>query len=203
MTRRLDAERRIVEAALDAFGEHGYNGTTTSEIARRAGVAEGTIFRYFATKKDLLIGVVAPVVARVMAPIVKRNLETVFVAPYETPEAFMRAVLADRLGLVRDHPAIMRVLAQEIPIHPELRDQFRAAVFDRLFPLALAAIERFQRAGQIAPDLAPASVARIIGSTFAGFVVARVFLAPEAAWDDAREIDAMIRVLTRGLAPTI
>jgi AcrR family transcriptional regulator len=98
MTRRRDAQHRIVEAALDAFGEHGYNGTTTSEIARRAGVAEGTIFRYFATKKDLLIGVVAPVVARVMAPIVKRNLETVFVTPYETPEAFMRAVLADRLG---------------------------------------------------------------------------------------------------------
>jgi AcrR family transcriptional regulator len=200
--RRADAERRIAEAALEAFAERGYNATTTSEIARQAGVAEGTIFRYYPTKKDLLTSVVAPVVAHLLAPVVRRNLETILTAPHPTPESLMRAILADRLALVRDHPAIMRVLAQEIPIHPELRHQFRTAVFDQLFPHALAAIARFQRAGQIAADLAPATVARIIGSTFAGYVVTRVFLAPDAAWDDAREIDTMIRVLMRGLAPT-
>jgi AcrR family transcriptional regulator len=190
-----------MDAALEAFAARGYNGTTTSEIARGAGVAEGTVFRYFATKKDLLLGVVAPVIATIMAPIVRRNLEAVLVAPHATPEALLRAVLADRLALVRDHPSIMRVLAQEIPIHPELRDRFRAAIFDQLFPLALAQIERFQRAGQIDPELSPPTVARIVGSTFAGYIVARVFLAPDAAWDETREIDAMIRVLIRGLTP--
>ena len=194
-----DAQRRIAAAALEAFAERGYNGTTTSAIAREAGVAEGTIFRYYATKKDLLIGVVAPVVAQVLAPVVRRNLEGVLSASHATPEALMRAILADRLALVRAHPTVVRVLAQELPIHPELRDQFRAAVFDKLFPLALAAIERFQREGQINPTLAPTTVARIIGSTFAGYIIARVFLAPDAAWDDAREVDAMIHVLTRGL----
>jgi AcrR family transcriptional regulator len=186
-----DAQRRIAAAALEAFAERGYSATTTNEIARRAGVAEGTIFRYFATKKDLLTSI--------LAPVIKRNLETVLTAPHPTPESLMRAVLADRLALVRDHPGVMRVLAQEIPIHPELRDKFRAGVFDHLFPLALAAIARFQRAGQIDPTLAPPTVARIIGSTFAGYIIARVFLAPDAAWDDERETDAMIRVLTRGL----
>jgi AcrR family transcriptional regulator len=202
VSRRLDAQRRITEAALEAFAERGYHGTTTSEIAREAGVAEGTIFRYFATKKDLLLGVIAPVVAAVVAPIVRRNLQAVLVEPHATPDALFRAILADRLALVRDHPTIMRVLAQEIPIHPELRDQFRAVIFDRLFPLALAQIERFQRAGQIDPDLSPRTVARIVGSVFAGYVVTRVVLAPDAAWDDEREVDAMMRVLTRGLAPS-
>jgi AcrR family transcriptional regulator len=199
--RRADAERRIAEAALEAFADRGFNATTTSEIARQAGVAEGTIFRYYPTKKDLLISVVAPVAANLLAPVVRRNLETILTAPHATPESLMRAIIADRLALVRDHPSIMRVLAQEVPINAEFRDQFRAAIFDQLFPLALAAIERFQRNGQIAPDLAPTTVARIIGSTFAGYVVARAFLAPDAAWDDDREVDTMIRVLLHGLTP--
>ena len=60
-------------------------------------------------------------------------------------------------------------------------------------------VRAMERAGQIDPTLAPPTVARIIGSTFAGYIIARVFLAPDAAWDDERETDAMIRVLTRGL----
>jgi AcrR family transcriptional regulator len=199
--RQRDASRRIAQAALDAFADRGFNATTTSEIARQAGVAEGTIFRYYPTKKDLLISVVAPVAAQVLAPVLRRNLEAILTARHATPESLMRAIVADRLALVRDHPSIMRVLAQEVPINPELRNQFRAAIFDHLFPLALAAIARFQRAGQIAADLAPATIARIIGSTFAGYVVARVFLAPDGPWDDAREVDDMVRVLMRGLTP--
>ncbi len=45
---------RILEAAVDMFGEKGYASTSTSEIAKRAGVAEGTIFRYYKTKKRFI-----------------------------------------------------------------------------------------------------------------------------------------------------
>ena len=54
--------RKILEAALRVFSRKGFNGATTSEIAREAGVAEGTIFRYFETKKDLLLKAADPVI---------------------------------------------------------------------------------------------------------------------------------------------
>jgi hypothetical protein len=57
-----------------------------------------------------------------------------------------------------------------------------------------------QARGLIAP-LPPASVVRMIMSTVIGYVLPRVFLAPEAEWDDEAELDAMARVLGRGLAP--
>lgn len=41
----------ILEAAIDVFAEKGFSAAATSEIAQRAGVAEGTIFRYYRTKK--------------------------------------------------------------------------------------------------------------------------------------------------------
>ena len=46
---------RIVAAALDLFQSKGFEATTTKEIARKAGIAEGTVFNYFRTKDDIAL----------------------------------------------------------------------------------------------------------------------------------------------------
>jgi AcrR family transcriptional regulator len=54
-TRAAQARRaQIVETALDLFARQGFDATTTKQIARVAGIAEGLIFHYFPTKADLL-----------------------------------------------------------------------------------------------------------------------------------------------------
>ncbi|MGI6730783.1 MAG: TetR/AcrR family transcriptional regulator [Anaerovoracaceae bacterium] len=45
--------RKILDAAVELFGERGYKGTTTLEIALKSGVNETTIFRHFKNKKNL------------------------------------------------------------------------------------------------------------------------------------------------------
>jgi len=57
---RADAERnrrRLLDAAVDVFAEHGLEAST-AEIARRAGVGQGTVFRRFPTKDDLVAAIV-------------------------------------------------------------------------------------------------------------------------------------------------
>ncbi|MEW6420433.1 MAG: helix-turn-helix domain-containing protein [Deinococcota bacterium] len=49
---RIITDEQIVEAARAAFLEQGFSATT-AEIARRAGISEGTLFKRFATKEDL------------------------------------------------------------------------------------------------------------------------------------------------------
>jgi AcrR family transcriptional regulator len=49
-----DTRERLVRAALELFTSQGYHPSTTPQIARRAGVAEGTIYRHFASKSHLL-----------------------------------------------------------------------------------------------------------------------------------------------------
>ncbi|UCD57060.1 MAG: TetR/AcrR family transcriptional regulator [Candidatus Hydrogenedentota bacterium] len=53
-----ETERKIVNAALAIAARKGFEQATTAEIARRAGVAEGSIYNYFRTKDDLLIHMV-------------------------------------------------------------------------------------------------------------------------------------------------
>lgn len=59
----------IVRAAIELISEKGYYNTSTSEIAKRAGVAEGTIFRHYRTKKDLLVAIVTLVITNFSAPL--------------------------------------------------------------------------------------------------------------------------------------
>lgn len=48
-----DARGRIIAAAVDEFGEHGYDGATIRLIATRAGVDSALVHHYFGTKADL------------------------------------------------------------------------------------------------------------------------------------------------------
>lgn len=59
--------RRIVEAALDEFRIGGFATATTRDIARRAGIATGTLFNYFATKEAIVADLVAEALAKARA----------------------------------------------------------------------------------------------------------------------------------------
>jgi AcrR family transcriptional regulator len=48
-------KEKILAAALELFQENGFDGTTTRQISKKAGIAEGTLFNYFKTKEDLAL----------------------------------------------------------------------------------------------------------------------------------------------------
>lgn len=58
LKRRLpwdERHRRIIEAAIEVFGERGYRGTTTQLLAERAGVSEALLYQHFSSKRDLFL----------------------------------------------------------------------------------------------------------------------------------------------------
>jgi len=58
-TRRARSRRRIVEAAREVFFRDGFMAANLDEVADLAGVAKGTLYRYFDNKADLYVGVLA------------------------------------------------------------------------------------------------------------------------------------------------
>jgi AcrR family transcriptional regulator len=51
-----DSRGRLAQAALELYGERGFENTTVAEIAERAGLTERTFFRHFADKREVLFG---------------------------------------------------------------------------------------------------------------------------------------------------
>lgn len=195
-----EKQRRILDAAMEIFAEKGFSGASTSEIAKRAGVAEGTIFKHYKTKKDLLIGIVAPMFFRIVAPSLLEEVLEIVRAPHATFEEKMRALFMNRLQFVRSHQRVLRIAVQEIPFHEEVRDLAKQTLSARLLPDVFAAVEEYQARGQVrAGD--PASIVRIAVTAMAGYALTRFVLLPEREWDDEREVEFMVAVLAQGLRP--
>lgn len=107
---------RIIAAAAELFARKGYQRATTKEIAATAGLAEGTIFNYFPTKRALLLAT--------MAHLVTGTLPQLFAQPASDERQLVRAVIRDRFELFERIQPLMPVLLQELAIDEELRRQW-------------------------------------------------------------------------------
>lgn len=194
-----EKQKRIIQAAIETFAEKGFSATSTNEIAKKAGVAEGTIFRHYKTKKDLLIAIVAPVMSRLIAPFVIKDLNKVLDQKYETFEEFLRAMILNRKKFVEKNSAILKILIQEIPFHPELKALFEKHVVREPLQKIKNLILHFQEQGQIV-KLPPITILRLAASSAAGYVAARNLL-KDTSWDDEEEMEQTIQFILKGLKP--
>ena len=93
--------QRLSRAALELFSSRGYHDTTTAQIAKKAGVAEGTIYRHFPSKQQLLNDIYRAAL--------RWAAKTVEDAIGATPRARLAAVAQGLVeGAVRD-PAVVKV----------------------------------------------------------------------------------------------
>ncbi|MBY0013591.1 TetR/AcrR family transcriptional regulator [Paenibacillus typhae] len=188
----------ILEAAIEIFSDKGFSAASTSEIAQKAGVAEGTIFRYYKTKKDLLLSIVGPTMSRMIAPFVMRNFNGVLDMPFESYEAFLRAFIVNRLDFARKNFKIIRILVQEIPFQPALREQFAENVLAQVLERVTAITEHFKAEGEVIDAPTPAII-RFTVSSVIGYLLARLLLMPEKDWDDEEEISQLITFMLHGI----
>lgn len=192
----------ILKAAVEVFAEKGYAASSTSEIAQKAGVAEGTIFRHYKTKKDLLLSIVLPTVAKLIAPLVLRDFQKVLDSHYARYEDFLRAVFVNRLEFARKNMKILKILLQEVPFHPELKEMFKEAVGYKVLESLSRVVTHFQEKGQIIA-LPSRTVVRLSVSAILGFLLTRFIVAPESEWDEPQEIDMTIDFIMHGLSASL
>ncbi|MBS4210044.1 TetR/AcrR family transcriptional regulator [Bacillus sp. FJAT-50079] len=195
-----EKQKNILRAAIEAFAEKGFASTSTSEIAKKAGVAEGTIFRHYKTKKDLLLSIVSPMMVKLMAPFVIKDLNKVLDHHYEYFEDFIRAMIENRAQFIQNNRSVIRILVQEIPFHPELREQFIEHIGKKVFARFREIVRYYQAKEQII-DVPVDTVIRLTASTALGFFAAKYALASEVNWDDDAELERTIQFLIRGLSP--
>lgn len=120
-----ETQERILEAALKLFSEQGYAATATSQIAVEAEVAEGTIFKYFPKKMDLLRKTVYGFLEKYSAQIVISPLEKLFETYKDAaPEVLFKAIIKNRIDLFEKMGPMVQVILTEMQYHEEIRQIF-------------------------------------------------------------------------------
>jgi len=193
-------QRRILSAALELFAEKGYAATSTGAIAKSAGVAEGLIFKHFRSKKELLLQLARPLLLEVFFPLSLRRIQAIMAQKHPHLKNLLEALLRERLAFVKQHHRLLRLVIQEIWLHPELLQSLQEQFESQLRPAIEAQLKHFQAQGQIR-EMPFGTALRLILSSLMGLVIPRVLLFPEAAWQEEAEIQATLQTLIQGLAP--
>lgn len=193
-------QRQIVQAAIEIFSEKGYASTSTSEIAKRAGVAEGTIFRHYKTKKELLMAIVSPVITKLAVPFIAQSfVKQVFKdGEHKDFEELLRTIIVNRFEFAKKNVPLLKIVLQEVAFHPELQDRYKHIFKEEVLPHFERFVSHYKEQGLI-KDYPSEAILRLVITTVIGFLVTRFIVMPDADWDDEAEINRTIDYILNGL----
>jgi AcrR family transcriptional regulator len=197
-----ETRRRLIDAALDAFAERGFEGATTAQIAARAGVAEKTLFANFGSKERLYQAALEPAtVVAMMMPEAVRTLTPVLAHPPDDLRGLLRAIIDNRVRFARGHRREMKLLAQHLLLRPESFSTLTAVFAERVAPQVLPLAQRLVAKGGVRDDVPLPALARIVLTTVVGYLFSRIVLQDDRDWDADRDVDHLVAVLADGLVP--
>lgn len=158
-----ETQTRILRAARRLFARHGYDGTTTRELAQEAGVAEGTIFRHFENKKAILVEVATQGWVEILTDLLTELSE---MGSYKAVAQVMRR----RMLNLHQNADLLRVCFMEAQFHPDLRDRIQSDVIVKMTDVAEAFFQTAMDQGIYRP-MNPRIVAQVFLGMFtiAGF----------------------------------
>jgi AcrR family transcriptional regulator len=193
---QLIAARRtqILDAATRVFARKGFNRSTIRDVAQDAGVADGTIYNYFANKTDLLFGLLDRLNDT------ERRPASLALAAEASFADYFRAYLRERVEALWSNADLFRAVLPELLANPELRARYFDEVIAPTMALGEAAFEGLAASGMMRDLDLPLSM-RVVAGSLLGLMVLQL-LGDETLAARWREIpDALADLLLPGLLP--
>jgi len=189
-----DKRARILEAAVKVFARNGFHATRVSEVAKAAGVADGTIYLYFDSKESLLVSLFEDRVEKLLA-FMKEEL------PKKPDEpARLRAVIDMQLGLLEGERDLAEVITVIIRQSTRLLKEFAAPRFAAYLDAIARIVAEGQAAGAFRQDVSPHVAARAVFGALDGITLTWALGRAEAGALQ-RAAGQLADILLRGLAP--
>lgn len=190
----------ILEASIRVFSEKGFGASKTSEIAKEAGVSEGTIFNYFKTKKDLLVSLLIPLFVKFFRPMLLNSVEKIARnRKGKDIQTVLEEIAKDRITLGQNNLSLLKTVAAEAAFHPELLNPIREKVMPQVVQWGTDFIEKEVKKG-VFREVDPLTTFRIFMSMIAGYVALRNIY-PEIFGQETEdvEIQRMVDIILHGI----
>lgn len=191
---RGDKRERILRAAVKVFAKNGFYDTRVSEVAKAAGVADGTIYLYFKSKDELLRSLFEDRVETLLT-YMKSELPK-----HESAPGKLRRIIEIQLGVLEGERDLAEVFTVILRQSTKLLREYAAPKFTAYLDLIAAVVHEGQASGDFRTDVPPLLVARATWGALDGIAL---------TWALGRaERGALVRaaaqladVVLRGLTP--
>lgn len=196
--RRKEARpTEIIEAATEIFIQSGYAAANLDEVARRAGIAKGTLYRYFDDKETLFRAVVQHAIAANLAMLELAG-GTITGSIAEIVPRLIKAAVQTSGG--SKAPALARLVIAESQAFPDLATIWHDNVVSRVLSMLCALIGQAQEAGEVRPGDPLVHAFSIVGPVIAALLFREVFGIKSPQMPDLERLaDQHVKTVLRGL----
>ncbi len=154
-----------MRAAIKVFARKGFYATRVSEIAKAAGVADGTIYLYFKNKDDVLIRIFEDRLTKLLEFLRKETLAI------EGVEARLRRIIELQLGLLEGQRDLAEVITVNLRQSSRLLKQYAAPLFNEYLEFIASIFSEGQREGIIRKDVHPRTLSRALWGALDGIAL--------------------------------
>ncbi len=186
---------QIVEAATRVFAQKGFSRATTREVARAAGVSEGTIYNYFEDKDALLMAILERLnETERRAEDFEEGMATDF-------RGFLEEYLRRRMSLIWENREVFRVVLSEMLVNAELREFYLRQVVEPTMRIAEENFRSRMKQGEVRQTDAPLAMRSVAGAVLGVLVLG--LLGDEEIGSRSDEVpDVLAGLLLHGLGAT-
>lgn len=163
--RSVRTQRKLLDAALEAFSENGFKGTSTREIADRAGVHHPLITYHFKNKEELWRAATDRVFSRFTAFLLQARAE----ADGQSPRERMASMIRAYVRYAAQQPALHKLMLQESSQSSSRLDWLVQMHLKPLYEVVVDEIEQLQKIG-VAPAGNPALLFNLIRVSSGGML---------------------------------
>ncbi|MBS3758870.1 MAG: TetR/AcrR family transcriptional regulator [Desulfobacterales bacterium] len=135
-------KKRVINSAIALFAENGFNDTSMLQIARRAGVAEGTVYEYFRSKQNLLISIPNEKLGELYDHISGNTLENE-----------IREIISKLFRFYNDEKNYTTILVLMLRTNKAFHRSEGIQIIEKIFNVMKDIITRGQAEGVFKPDL--------------------------------------------------
>lgn len=148
--------QRILNAAVKVFAQKGFFNAKVSEIAKEAGVADGTIYLYFKSKDDILIHLFEEEMEKII-----RNMREKL-RHGSDPLEKLRIFIRTHLELVEGNPAMAEVIQVELRQSNKFMKDYDNRKFHEYLNILAEIVKEGQQQGLMRQNILPSVAKRVI-----------------------------------------
>lgn len=196
--RSILTQQKLLDAAIEAFSENGFKGTSTRDIAERAKVHHPLITYHFKNKGELWRAAANRIFREFNISLVKAMAEVPEIDPKARAEAFIRTYVRHSFG----HPALHKIILQESSYPSDRLDWLVATHLKPLYEMVAGQLVKLQQLG-IAPPGNPALLYNMIRVSAGGLLALGLEVkgTSNINFDDEAQCDELAEMIIRTFLP--